>query len=169
MNGSKVNLNQELRLVPWWAWTLAGAAFLCFQWLFHVYVLQHEQNPPPFGLRIFLGLLTGTLMTAYFLLLGYVNVDAKRRGMNRPLWTVIVMLVPNAIGFILYFFLRQPILGSCPACGASVQAGFNFCPKCDHKLVPTCAVCQRALRPGEAFGPACGAKLERSAAVGPRS
>ena len=163
MNGSKINLSEEVRLVPWWAWTLAGAAFLCFQWLFHVFILQHEHNPPPFQVRIFLGLLIGIAMTVYFCLLGYVNVDAKRRGMNRTLWTVIVMLVPNGIGFILYFFLRQPILGDCPACGARVQSGFNFCPKCNHKLVPTCAVCQRALRPGDTFCPYCGAKLEAAA------
>ena len=165
MNGTKVDLNQEARLVPWWAWTLAGAGFLCLQWVFHVFILQHEHNPPPFGMRIFLGLLSGALMGVYFLLLGYVNVDAKRRGMNRALWTVIVILVPNAIGFILYFFLRQPIQGTCPACGASVQSGFNFCPKCNHQLVPTCGVCQRALRPGDAFCPYCGAKLPAGPAV----
>lgn len=160
MNGQKVNLNEEVRLVPLWAFALAGAAFLCFQWLFHVYVPQYGHNPPPFQVRLFLGLLVGAAMIVYFLLLGYVNVDAKRRGMNRALWTVIVMLVPNGIGFILYFFLRQPIVGSCPACGAGVQAGFNYCPKCNHKLVPTCAVCQHALRPGDTFCPYCGAKLD---------
>lgn len=160
MNGSKFNLSEEMRLVPWWAFTLAGAAFLCFQWLFHVYVPQHGHNPPPFQMRVFLGLLVGFAMIIYFLLLGYVNADAKRRGMSRALWTVIVMLVPNGIGFILYFFLRQPIVGACPACGASVQSGFNFCPKCHHQLVPTCAVCQRALRPGDTFCPYCGAKLD---------
>jgi len=165
MNGTKVDLNQEARLVPAWAWVLAGTAFLCLQWVFHVFILVHEKNPPPFGMRIFLGLLSGALMGVYFLLLGYVNVDAKRRGMNRALWTVIVILVPNAIGFILYFFLRQPILGTCPACGASVQSGFNFCPKCNHQLVPTCGVCQRALRPGDAFCPYCGAKLPAGPAV----
>lgn len=163
MNGTKIVLNEEVRLVPWWAWTLAGAAFLCFQWLFNVYVPE-QPHPPPFGMRVFLGLLTGVLMTVYFLLLGYVNVDSKRRGMNRALWTVIVMLVPNAIGFILYFFLRQPIVGICPACKASVQSGFNFCPKCNHKLVPTCGVCQRALRPGDSFCPYCGTKLDAAAA-----
>ena len=159
MNGSKIGIREESRLIPWWAWTLAATAFLCFQWLFHIYVPTHGHNPPPFGIRLFLGLLVGVAMVVYFLLLGYVNVDAKRRGMNRALWTVIVMLIPNAIGFILYFFLRQPIHGNCPACGAGVQSGFNFCPKCDHKLVPTCGVCQRALRPGDTFCPYCGAKL----------
>ena len=162
MNGSKIDLNQEVRLVPWWAWGLAGAGFLCMQWLFHVYILVHEPNPPPFPMRVFLGLLTGALISLYFLLLGYVNVDAKRRGMHRALWTLIVMLVPNAIGFILYFFVRQPIQGICPACGAAVQAGFNFCPKCDHKLAPTCSVCQHALRPGDTFCPYCGTKLTAS-------
>lgn len=158
MNGSKVNLNQELRLVPWWAWTLAVAVFAAAQWGFNVWI-PTQQNPPPPLMCALLGLLTGCVMGAYFLLLGYVNADSKRRGMNRALWTVVVLLVPNALGFILYFFLRQPILGSCPACGASVQSGFNFCPKCNHQLVATCGVCQRALRPGDTFCPYCGAKL----------
>lgn len=160
MNGSKFELNQEVRLVPWWAWTLAATAFLCFQWLFHIYIPVHGKNPPPFGISLFLGLLVGVAMIVYFMLLGYVNVDSKRRGMNRVLWTAIVMLVPNGIGFILYFFLRQPIQGNCPACGAGVLSGFNFCPKCNHKLVPTCPSCQRALRPGDTFCPYCGSKLQ---------
>lgn len=160
MNGSKVNLNEEVKLVPWWAWGLAGMAFICMQWVFHVYIVGHEHNPPPPGVRGLMGFLIGVILAIYFLLLGYVNVDSKRRGMNRVAWTLIVMLVPNAIGYILYFFLRQPIQGSCPACGAGVQSGFNFCPKCNHKLVPTCPQCQRALRPGDTFCPYCGAKLE---------
>jgi len=164
MSGQKFNFNEEVRLIRWWAWSLAGAAFLCFQWFFNGYIPLHGHNPPPPGISIFLGLLTGTAMAIYFLMLGYVNADTKRRGMNRVLWTVIVMLVPNGIGFILYFFLRQPIVGSCPACGTAVQSGFNFCPKCNHKLVPTCGVCQRALRPGDTFCPYCGAKLGATAA-----
>ena len=160
MNGSKFNLSEEMRLVPWWAFTLAGTAFLCAQWFFNGYIPVHGHNPPPPGVSIFLGLLVGFAMIIYFLLLGYVNADAKRRGMSRALWTLIVMLVPNGIGFILYFFLRQPIQGSCPACGAAVQAGFNFCPKCHHQLVPTCGVCRRALRPGDTFCPYCGVTLE---------
>jgi hypothetical protein len=160
MNGQKNNLNEEVRLVPWWAWGLAGAGFICMQWLFHVFILTHEKNPPPLEMRGFLGFLTGALLAVYFLLTGYVNVDAGRRGMNRALWTAIVILVPNAIGFILYFILRQPIQGSCPGCGTTVQSGFNFCPRCNHQMVPTCSVCQRALRPGDTFCPYCGAKLD---------
>lgn len=159
MNGSKIHLSEEVRLVPWWAWTLAVAAFAGIQWGFHVWIPQ-QQNPPPFALRLWAGLAAGIVIGIYLLLIGYVNADSKRRGMNRALWTVVVVLIPNAIGFILYFFLRQPIVGSCPACGASVQSGFNFCPKCNHKLVATCGVCQRALRPGDTFCPYCGAKLD---------
>jgi hypothetical protein len=162
MNGSKINLKEELRLVPWWAWMLAAAVFVGAQWGFNVWI-PTQQNPPPPAVRALLGLLTGTVMGAYFLLLGYVNADSKRRGMNRALWTLLVIFIPNAIGFILYFFLRHPIVGSCPACGASVQSGFNYCPRCNHKLVATCGVCQHALRPGDTFCPYCGAKLDAAA------
>ena len=37
---------------------------------------------------------------------GYIYADAKRRGMNALLWTLLAMLLPKPIGFIAYFLLR---------------------------------------------------------------
>ena len=94
------------------------------------------------------------------LLIGYVNRDAKRRGMNYVLWTVLVIFIPNAIGYIIYFVVRQPIKGACPQCGATVNPGFNFCPKCKFLLHPACPQCHRGIEGGAAFCPYCSAELK---------
>ncbi len=91
-----------------------------------------------------MGLGAGLAGACYLLLIGYINRDAKRRGMSPlrfgRLWR---LFIPNALGIILYFVLRQPLRGACPQCGYAVQTGFNFCPRCNYKLSPNCPQCQR--------------------------
>ena len=36
----------------------------------------------------------------------YVYRDAKRRGMNAALWTLIALLAPSLVGFIIYLIVR---------------------------------------------------------------
>jgi hypothetical protein len=80
------------------------------------------------------------------LLIGYVNRDAKRRrGMSPILWTLAAILIPNGIGFLLYFILRQPLRSTCPQCENAVQTGFNFCPRCNYKLGLSCPQCERVV------------------------
>jgi RNA polymerase subunit RPABC4/transcription elongation factor Spt4 len=99
------------------------------------------------------------LMGGWVLLVGYVNADAKRRGMNSLLWTLLAALVPNAIGFILFFVLREPLMRICSHCRAKVQPGFAFCPHCGAALSPACPACRRPVEPGWANCPYCGAAL----------
>ncbi|MGH9524864.1 MAG: zinc ribbon domain-containing protein [Terriglobales bacterium] len=150
---------EELKIIPSWAYVLAGIAFVCIQILMNV-LIPAEKNPPPQPLLGFLGFLAGAVLACYFLLVGYVNVDAGRRGMSRTLWTVLVIFVPNALGFILYFLLRQPATQPCPQCHAPVQASFNYCPTCHTKLHPHCAQCQRPVRLTDTFCPYCGYTLD---------
>jgi RNA polymerase subunit RPABC4/transcription elongation factor Spt4 len=89
------------------------------------------------------------------LMMGYVNVDARRRGMNRLLWTLLVIFIPNAIGFILYFLLRSPIRLDCPKCGAIVNPQTNYCPSCRHSFHPTCPECKSSVKPGDTFCANC--------------
>jgi RNA polymerase subunit RPABC4/transcription elongation factor Spt4 len=98
------------------------------------------------------------------LLIGYVNRDAKRRGMSPVLWTFVTILIPNGLGFILYFILRQPLHSACPQCSKSVQAGFNFCPRCNYKLSPSCPQCQRLVGVNDVYCPYCGTSLRNQAA-----
>ena len=60
---------------------------------------------------------------AYVLLVGYVYGDARRRGMNHVLWTLLAIFIPNAIGIILYFILRDPVPVPCPTCGDAGEEG----------------------------------------------
>ena len=46
----------------------------------------------------------------------YVYRDAKRRNMNAPLWTIIAILAPSLIGFIIYLLVRGNYSNlKCPA------------------------------------------------------
>ncbi len=95
-------------------------------------------------------------MAATILLTGYIYADAKRRGMNAVLWTVLVFLTPKPIGFIAYFLLRTPMLTPCPKCSASVGKDFTFCPKCGYAITPSCGGCGRAIRRDYVCCPYCG-------------
>ncbi len=158
MAREEVQIGKEVKLIPIWAWALGALAFSGMQVLFHVWV-PTQHNPPPLPLRIFLGLLTGIVFFFWFLLLGYVNRDAGRRKMNRALWTLLVIFIPNGIGFILYFLLRHPPMQTCPKCLATVEPGFNYCPKCHYSLTPTCPHCRRPVRPGDVYCAYCGQEL----------
>jgi hypothetical protein len=145
----------ELRLIPLWSVALGLLAFACMQWVFHIVVLS-DPHPPVLGVRIFLGLLTGVLLLFYFTMAGYVNVDSGRRGMNRLGWTLLVMFVPNAIGFLIYFLMRKPLVATCPNCARVLEPGAAYCAHCGAKLKQTCVACGQELGRGAAFCIHCG-------------
>jgi len=88
-----------------------------------------------------------------------VNRDARRRGMNVALWTVLVIFVPYAVGFIIYFLMRQPLRIACPKCGATADPAFNFCPKCKFNLHPACPQCHHPVQVGDIYCPYCAKAL----------
>jgi hypothetical protein len=81
----------------------------------------------------FLGLVAGVVIAIWILGLGYVNGDARRRGMPPILWTLIVAFIPNLLGFLLYFALRRPVALPCPHCGQATTAGQRFCSWCGYQ------------------------------------
>src|SRR5262245_47514326 len=95
--------------IPGWAFVLAACLLVGIPFLFFWMVWPSESNPPAVPFQILLGFMPGVILAFLALMVGFVNKDAGRRGMSRTLWTLIVILVPNAIGFILYFLLRNPI------------------------------------------------------------
>jgi RNA polymerase subunit RPABC4/transcription elongation factor Spt4 len=105
---------------------------------------------------------------AYVLLIGYVNRDARRRGMSPALWTIIAIFVPYLVGVVLYFVLREPLPFECPRCRRLVNAEFNFCPSCQCNLRPNCPNCRREIRSGDRFCPHCGLGLEAAAQASAR-
>jgi RNA polymerase subunit RPABC4/transcription elongation factor Spt4 len=155
---TRVGFSGEVGIVPVWAWILAAAGFVFMQVLCNV-MLPREHNAPPPYMCVLLGLLAGAVTACYLLLIGYITRDSRRRGMSPVLWTSVAILVPNALGMILYFVLRKPICSACPRCGSVVQMGFNFCPHCSHKLSPSCPKCQHIVTTTDVYCPYCGTPL----------
>ena len=72
----------------------------------------------------------------------YVYRDARKRGMNAVLWTLIVILAPSLIGFIIYLLVRGNYSDlKCPRCETAVKEQYVVCPKCGVKLRPSCPNC----------------------------
>jgi RNA polymerase subunit RPABC4/transcription elongation factor Spt4 len=64
-----------------------------------------------------------------------------------------------ALGFILYFVVREPLPYPCPVCQTSVGARYNFCPNCRTNLFPSCPQCKREVVESDNFCPNCGNDL----------
>ena len=77
-----------------------------------------------------MGVGIGAMFAASILLAGYVYADAARRGMPATAWTAIALLIPNGVGFVLYFLLRKSMLQACCGCGCGVSSEAAFCPVC---------------------------------------
>lgn len=79
---------------------------------------------------LWFGLTFGVFTAAFFLALGYVYGDAKRRQMPAWAWVIAASFIPNLIGFILYFVFRGPLLRPCSSCGKPIRGGEAFCSHC---------------------------------------
>jgi hypothetical protein len=156
-------IRREMMAIPGWAIALAVAIFVLCPVFFLSFVFRGGSDAP-MAFRLLVSFLPGTILAFLALMVGYVNRDAGLRGMSRTLWTLIVIFVPNAIGFILYFLLRNPINAVCPQCGANVDPRSNYCRNCGHSLHPTCPQCRSAVRTGDTFCATCGAPLRATAA-----
>jgi hypothetical protein len=155
-------LRSELSIIPVWARVL-GLVILLAVPLGVTALMSLDANPPPLLFGIVIGALVGSMMAALALAIGYVNRDAKRRGMSSALWTLIVVFVPNALGFLIYFLMREPLRSPCPSCGQLVQPAFNYCPNCHHALKPLCPACGKALAAEHAYCPYCGGSTKPAA------
>jgi hypothetical protein len=81
------------------------------------------------------GLFVGSLFAIWVLGLGYVYADARNRNMPHIPWTLIAAIVPNLLGFLLYFVLRKPVASPCPQCHQPVAADQRFCPSCGYQTL----------------------------------
>ena len=79
---------------------------------------------------LWFGLTFGVFTAGFFLALGYIYGDARRRQMPAWAWVIAAFLIPNFIGFILYFVFRRPLLCPCSSCGKSIRGGEAFCSHC---------------------------------------
>ncbi|MGC1484566.1 MAG: zinc ribbon domain-containing protein [Candidatus Acidiferrum sp.] len=169
----KENLHfwSELKLVPaWLRWTVA-LLFVVAQaaaLLVNLHGLpSHDDIFPPdlkydpvLASLALAGIITAlSIVTASVIfLIAYVNRDAKRREMNSALWTLLVILLLPAwgfVGFVIYFLMREPLPYPCPQCGKAVGARFNFCPNCKCNLHPSCPNCKHEIVETDKFCPYC--------------
>jgi hypothetical protein len=166
---------QEFKIVPrWLVWTVF-ALFLIAQSIALMVNLDgfrtggdifppELRSDPVLASLALAGVVTlVSLFFAFFVFLaGYVNRDARRRGMSSGLWTfLVIVLFPAyfAIGFIIYFLMREPLPYNCPQCGSTVGARFNYCPNCKCNLHPSCPQCKREVVESDKYCPYCGQDL----------
>jgi hypothetical protein len=116
----------------------------------------------PFFLVSLIGV---AFLGAYVLLVGYVYGDARRRAMNHVLWTLLAIFIPNAIGIILYFILRDPLPVPCPSCGSPAKKGHAFCAGCGAAVRTACPQCRQPVEAGWRNCARCGALLGPPAAA----
>jgi hypothetical protein len=161
-NETQSGLAAEIKIVPPWAWALAGFGFIAAQIFFNVMVAR-QSHPPSAAARAALGILLGVVLGCYLLFLGYVSRDARRRGMNPILWTLVALLIPNGLGIILYFILRQPLSSAFLQGGSASLAGFGSCPRCGYKLSANCPHCQRVVGVDDNYCRYCGTALHNQA------
>ncbi len=175
----------ELRVIPkWLVWTcvLLYIVALVIGMAVNLHGFQSGgpvfpgdnslRNEPILSFLGLAGIITvgASALSILFFSLGYVYRDAKRRGMNPGLWTLLVLLLSGGyffIGFIIYLLIRDPLPYTCPQCAASVNARFNFCPNCKTNLQPACSHCQHEVADTDKFCPYCGNDLSQQALTTP--
>lgn len=90
----------------------------------------------------------------------YVYRDAKRRNMNVAMWTLIALIAPSMVGFIIYLIVRGKYADlTCPNCQTAVKEDYVRCPKCGAKLQPSCPNCSAPVEYGWTVCPRCAALL----------
>jgi Cyanate permease len=175
-NREKTRFRDELRIIPKWLIVALIVVFLGVQagCLIgnlgfkamsspHGEVWPYPNDPALSGLAV-AGIVTAASipLSAFFLLVGYVNRDARRRGMNSTLWTILVVILSGGwlmLGFFIYFLMREPLPYNCPQCGTTVGARFNYCPNCKCNLRPSCPQCKREVGELDKFCPYCATEL----------
>lgn len=161
--------SDEIRIIPKIAWVIATLSWLC---MFSMLMFVAMPNDPklrlwPLAGQIAFSIWPGFLVGILVLLIGYINADARRRGMRYVMWTLLAIFVPNTIGIILYFIFRDPLLAHCAKCGAQGRANFAFCPQCGTQLSPACPACKRNVEAGWQRCPYCGTALGTTSTPSP--
>jgi len=152
---------QELRVIPRAAWITGFAIYAAMTIPLFFFVIPSDPEMgkwPEWGQALFVfGFCL--VVVPIIALIGYVYGDAKRRGMRYVMWTLLAIFIPDAIGVILYFVLRDPMPRPCPGCKAAVKHGFTFCPHCGSAVQPTCPNCGKGVEFGWMNCPHCGTRL----------
>src|SRR5258708_11071381 len=137
------SFREELRILrKWLVWTCVGLYILALIIGTGVNLHNMHTSDPIFpddSLRgdpvlSCLGLagvitLMATFFSVFILTLGYVYRDAKRRGMNAGLWTLLVLILSPAylfICFIVYLLVLPPLPHASPQLSTRVPSPLTF-------------------------------------------
>ena len=157
--------DQEWALVPTaarWVAAFAGLAMTALMasiWLVPLLLERDYKGLLVASPFFFLTLIGAAFLVVYVLLVGYVFGDARRRGMRHVLWTLLAVFIPNGIGLILYFILRDPVPVPCPGCGTPAAKGHAYCASCGASVRPACPGCRQPVEAGWRNCTGCGAPL----------
>src|SRR5438067_2050904 len=116
---------QEFGIIPRWLIILVIVLFLAAQAIAFLVNMSAPQrgdqifppelrdNPALASLAL-AGIVTAAslCMAVMIFMIAYVNHDASRRGMSAALWTILVLILLPAwgfIGFVIYFLMRAPL------------------------------------------------------------
>jgi RNA polymerase subunit RPABC4/transcription elongation factor Spt4 len=121
------------------------------------FVFMRAGNVPAIALLVQIAV--PLLVAGYVLVVGYIYGDARRRGMRYVMWTLLAIFIPNGIGIILYFILRDPMPVYCSSCGRAMQPGFAYCPGCGANFLAACRSCGRTLQSGWSHCAWCGQRV----------
>jgi hypothetical protein len=154
-----IDPGDKTSVIPKVAYVLAGLVYAAGYLVMRYAAIPSDPKSVhwPEGGKLFLSLFIPVIAVVWILLIGYIYGDSKRRGMRSWLWVLLSIFIPNAIGIILYFFLRDPLIFYCSSCGASAKSTYTFCPNCSAPLRPTCTQCGRGMERGWKHCPNCGA------------
>jgi hypothetical protein len=147
-------LRQEFAVAPRVGVVLSAAAALVAALIF-VTVMRGA----PLPVRTAFGVAMASFIFVYGFLVSYVYGDARRRGMRHRIWALVAALVPNALGFLAYFLLREPLPRRCTSCGTAARRDLGFCPQCGSALTRVCPTCRRPVEPEWSHCAHCGTKL----------
>jgi len=155
---------EELRVIPRVVWIIVIVVYVSVATGLLIFTSNPEPGSPPWVKYLF-SFAIPLVFAVYVLLAGYVYGDAKRRNMRAVMWTLLALLIPNAIGFIVYFIMRESLMSACPHCGGAVREHFAFCPHCGKSRALSCPQCRRVVEPDWPHCAHCGASLATNVKV----
>ena len=82
MNQAKSHFHSELAIIPPVARAIAGLAFVLVQICLLVLLPHYERGIPPMPFLVLISIFGGIVVAIIILMIGYVNADSNRRGMN---------------------------------------------------------------------------------------
>jgi hypothetical protein len=100
------------------------------------YAFAHGEGLRPMFVYAAAALAVGMVIATWLLCLGFVFADARRRGMRAAGWTLVAMLMPNLLGFLLYFVMRRPLAAPCVRCSREISLDQPFCSWCGSSRAP---------------------------------